>query len=343
MAANVFVHGYMGWGSFDIPYKAMPYWGMFTGDLLKRLRKQGFECYSASVAPQGSAWDRACELYAQLAGTRTDYGAAHAARFHHDRFGPDFTGKPIVPQWDAAHPVNLLGHSFGGPTVRYLAELLVNGHAEEALAVDDASPLFRGGQGRLLHAVVTLAGTNNGTSIMGTGMGGRPDSAEFDMTIDHAVAASRGMRLSPDVYYFACPCCASVRQPDGTHLMDESLTEKMLVSTGNQIGRTRGVTRLGIRVDDTWLPNDGLVNTIAAGAPLEQPKNQLGPADVPTKEPFAGVNAADLPAGVWNVFQPYEGDHMSQMGGFFRRNKDVDHYYNELLTLLNRLPSNAEK
>ena len=51
MAANVFVHGYMGWGSFDIPYKAVPYWGMFTGDLLKRLRKQGFECVSASVAP----------------------------------------------------------------------------------------------------------------------------------------------------------------------------------------------------------------------------------------------------------------------------------------------------
>ena len=37
MAANVFVHGYMGWGSFDIPYKAVPYWGMFTGDLLNEL------------------------------------------------------------------------------------------------------------------------------------------------------------------------------------------------------------------------------------------------------------------------------------------------------------------
>lgn len=30
---------------------------------------------------------------------------------------------------------------------------------------------------------------------------------------------------------------------------------------------------------------------------------------------------------------------MSQMGGFFHRNKDVDHNYNELLTLLNELPS----
>lgn len=102
MTANVFVHGYMGWGSFDVPYKAVPYWGMFTGDLLKRLQMQGFECHAASVAPQGSAWDRACELYAQLAGVRTDYGAAHAARFHHDRFGPDFTWN-VFPSYDGDH------------------------------------------------------------------------------------------------------------------------------------------------------------------------------------------------------------------------------------------------
>jgi len=35
--------------------------------------------YAASVAPNGSAWDRACELYAQLSGTRVDYGKAHTA------------------------------------------------------------------------------------------------------------------------------------------------------------------------------------------------------------------------------------------------------------------------
>lgn len=64
-----------------------------------------------------------------------------------------------------------------------------------------------------------------------------------------------------------------------------------------------------------------------------------GSFDIPTKEPFTGITPADLTAGIWNVFQPYKGDHMSQMGGFFHRNKDVDHYYNELLTLLNELPS----
>ena len=31
----VFVHGLMGWGSYDATYKLMPYWGMFGGGLMK--------------------------------------------------------------------------------------------------------------------------------------------------------------------------------------------------------------------------------------------------------------------------------------------------------------------
>ena len=64
----VFVHGLSGWGSYDESYRRMPYWGMRSGDLMPFLKEKGFDSYAASVAPSGSAWDRACELYAQLAG-----------------------------------------------------------------------------------------------------------------------------------------------------------------------------------------------------------------------------------------------------------------------------------
>ena len=76
----IFVHGLSGWGSYDKTYQRMPYWGMFGGDLMKYLSRQGFSCYAASVSPEGSAWDRACELYAQLTGSVTDYGKAHSER-----------------------------------------------------------------------------------------------------------------------------------------------------------------------------------------------------------------------------------------------------------------------
>lgn len=63
--ANVFVHGLAGWGSYTWYNDFLPYWGMFGGDLMQYLNARGFECYSAAVDPTGSAWDRACELYAQ--------------------------------------------------------------------------------------------------------------------------------------------------------------------------------------------------------------------------------------------------------------------------------------
>ena len=96
----VFVHGLSRWGSYDERYQKMPYWGMRNGDLMTFLRKQGFSCYAASVSPTGSAWDRACELYAQIAGTVVDYGKAHSEKYRHDRFGKDFSKCPLIPEWN---------------------------------------------------------------------------------------------------------------------------------------------------------------------------------------------------------------------------------------------------
>jgi len=92
----IFVHGLSGWGSYDKTYKRMPYWGMRGGDLMVFLREKGFNCYAASVSPTGSAWDRACELYAQLAGKKSDYGEVHSRSYGHARFGLDFTDKNSI-------------------------------------------------------------------------------------------------------------------------------------------------------------------------------------------------------------------------------------------------------
>ena len=99
----IFVHGLAGWGSYEKTYRRMPYLGLRGGDLIAFLRKQGFRAYAASVAPAGSAWDRACELYAQLAGLITDYGAAHSTEYRHKRFGRDFSGRPLIPEWGAGY------------------------------------------------------------------------------------------------------------------------------------------------------------------------------------------------------------------------------------------------
>ncbi|MBQ0071366.1 MAG: hypothetical protein KBS81_05860 [Spirochaetales bacterium] len=50
----IFVHGLSGWGSYDTVNKFLPYWGMRTGSLMNYLRKQSYDTYAASVAPEGS-------------------------------------------------------------------------------------------------------------------------------------------------------------------------------------------------------------------------------------------------------------------------------------------------
>ena len=128
----IFVHGLSGWGIYDKRYKWFPYWKTDRSgeDLMKYLRENGYESYAASVAPSGSAWDRACELYAQLSGTRVDYGKAHSEKYKHERFGTDFTGRALIPSADADAQLVLLGHSFGGATILLFSELMLHGDAE---------------------------------------------------------------------------------------------------------------------------------------------------------------------------------------------------------------------
>lgn len=97
---------------------------MRGGNLIVWLNGKGYPAYAASVSPNGSAWDRACELYAQLAGTRVDYGAAHSREYRHDRYGEDYTGRALIPRFDADTKLVLIGHSFGGATVNLFTELM---------------------------------------------------------------------------------------------------------------------------------------------------------------------------------------------------------------------------
>ena len=163
----VFVHGFFGWGQNEPCHDTFAYWGLFSGNLIKRANASGFTVVAPSVDPVGSAWDRACELYAQLTGTRVDYGKAHSERFGHARYGKDYTGKPVLPQWDAEHKINIMAHSFGGPTAALLASLLAYGDEEERRATEDGSlsGLFLGGKKDWIYSICGLAAAYNGTTL----------------------------------------------------------------------------------------------------------------------------------------------------------------------------------
>ena len=189
----VFVHGLMGWGERAGLNSVLPYWGMTTGSLTAYLNSLGYETYSATVGPISSAWDRACELYAQLTGTTVDYGAAHAAAHDHTRYGITYD-RPLFDGWGTKRAVNLVGHSFGGATTRLFLEILTNGCPEEVAAARAAgiepSPFFLGGKGSWVHSLTAIAAPHNGTSFIEC-------NADFTKAASElATSASKALGLS---------------------------------------------------------------------------------------------------------------------------------------------------
>lgn len=357
--AWVFCHGLSGWGSYDKQNDRLPYWGMFNGDAIEAMNNMGFHAYSASVDPQGSAWDRACELYAQLTGTKVDYGKAHSDKHVHQRYGEDFTGRALIPNWSAKDKINLVGHSFGGATTRLLIELMTNGSAEERKATkkDDISPLFTGGKGDWIYSVTSLAAPHNGTSAYnvpegydeslsswqkfnakmlgrftsGAGEEGyarsEDDYAHFDLQIDNALALNETIGTYDNIWYFSIPCNATVKQADGTWFPDKDLMETTMMNGGIKMGKTKATTKGGFKIDEKWFPNDGLVNTISAKAPFNAPKKAYKPGT---------TKLSAVKPGVWNVFPTFVGDHMSMSGGLFHRT-DVVPIYLQFMTAVNEL------
>ena len=164
----VFVCGFWGWGEYDEGNKTLPYWGFMTGDMMESMNKSGFSAHAATVDPTGSAWDRACELYAQLTGKVVDYGEAHSEKYGHERYGEDFSGKALIEKWSDEDKINIIDHSFGGPTCALFASILEYGAEEEINSTKDGtlSDFFRGGKGDWIYSVTSLAGTFRGTTLV---------------------------------------------------------------------------------------------------------------------------------------------------------------------------------
>ena len=117
------IHGLFGWGEVTPLWGAAPTY--FPLKEIRRARPKGL-VVAVDIGAMSSNHDRACEAFAQLYGIRTDYGAPHAAQCGHHRYGEDYTGKALLPCWNAAHPVHIIGHSFGGNTGLALVSLLAS-------------------------------------------------------------------------------------------------------------------------------------------------------------------------------------------------------------------------
>lgn len=369
----VFVHGMFGWGGDEGINRKMPYWGASTGDLMAYLNDQGFECYSASVGPISSAWDRACELYARLTGTRVDYGAVHSARVKHRRYGRTYT-KPLFEGWGPEKKIHLIGHSFGGNTIRLLAHLLTYGDPDEQNGTNPKrlSGLFTGGKGDWVQSIVTLCSPHNGTFCFetaekykilpmlrmiiynGAGILGRTP-AEGKIVDYHL--EQYGMSDTPGAAD-AFPLYRAKRR----YMRNQDNIEYDMSSEGaEKLDRTieitpniyyfsyafNAVTKSGNRekaseTDFAFLKfTSSLMRRYSRsiGADESDMRNdglvQVSSALHPNDEPFKDYDAKDVRPGIWQVMPLQTGDHGTPIGLF--ADKDKTHtFYLDILEMLRK-------
>lgn len=360
----VFVHGLSGWGSYDSVNKLMPYWGMFGGDLMQYLNDKGFDCYAASVAPTASAWDRACELYAQLTGTVTDYGKAHSEKCNHERYGEDFTGRALIDSWSEEDKINLLGHSFGGATVRLFASMLETGNAEEIAITDedDLSDFFKGGKGSWVYSITTLAAPSNGTTAYNTGDDNeQPEAVPEESKKSNPVSdfiqdklsdlmstftgGEKDGRIESDYASYdmyidnALELNKSIITYNDTYYFAIPCSATEQNSDGTHSPIKEKMESLFISSSEamgkfTGVTKGGFVidETWQENDGLVNTISAMAPSSAPSTQYEEGNTAP----GVWNVMPIYYGDHMSLQGGLTKIN-DVKDLYVEHLSMINSL------
>lgn len=391
----VFVHGLMGWGERAGLNSVLPYWGMTTGSLTAYLNSLGYETYSATVGPISSAWDRACELYAQLTGTTVDYGAAHSAAHDHARYGITYD-RPLFDGWGTRRAVNLVGHSFGGATTRLFLELMANGSAEEVAAAKAAgtapSPLFTGGKSSWVHSMTEVAAPHNGTTfiesngtimdvstnlaemlakgfgitelknlldfqleqfgiykdpdetvletlqrVLSTDFLSHNDNAFLDLTIDKSLEINKGIAIQPDVYYFSYAGDQTSADPrTGNHYPTVSAIPSngmcaLMLSFSYNMGKYYDkYTAGGIYIDRSWLPNDGLVNTVSALYPTTTDKNTTECRKQDGSQGWVnydGYSDIAFRPGIWYVMPVTRADHMQFVGGIANKSIVQTHLF----------------
>ena len=139
------------------------------------------------------------------------------------------------------------------------------------------------------------------------------DCSAYDLSIDGAKALNGTIACLPNLYYFSYAAVATVADEEGNQVPEDFVWD-MFRGSCEAMGKKRAplTTPGGVLIDDSWLPNDGLVNLVSAQYPFGDPHK---PYDDDAIEP-----------GVWQVMPTLSGfDHVDFAGGMQQKG-GVDGY-----------------
>ena len=168
------------------------------------------------------------------------------------------------------------------------------------------------------------------------------DNAFLDLTIDKSLEINKGIAIQPNVYYFSYAGDQTSTDPlTGNHyptvsaIPSNGMCALMMPGSVNMGKYYDKYTAGGIYIDQSWLPNDGLVNTVSALYPTTTDKNTtecLKRDGTQGWVNYDGYSDITFRPGIWYVMPVTRADHMQFVGGIANKSIIETHlFYRNLM------------
>lgn len=138
------------------------------------------------------------------------------------------------------------------------------------------------------------------------------DSAFYDLSPDGAKELNDRSEIVDGVYYYSYSFRTTKDNGEGKQVADKG-TFALLGPFSAMMGSYDTNRITDYPIDESWLPNDGMVNTISEGAPFDEPSCDFNYGD-------------DAQSGIWNKLPVIQGDHGFAAGLMSDKTEVLDRY-----------------
>lgn len=167
------------------------------------------------------------------------------------------------------------------------------------------------------------------------------DNAFLDLTIDKALDINDDIEIQPNVYYFSYAGDQTITDiRTGNHTPSPSMWPLFWPGSINMGKYYDQTTAGGVSIDKSWLPNDGMVNTVSALYPINHSLQCLTKSNQQGYTNCDGYTHTEYQPGIWYVMPVQACDHLQFIGGILNYSivktrllylnimKDIDSTYN---------------
>ena len=151
------------------------------------------------------------------------------------------------------------------------------------------------------------------------------DNAFYDLSPHGAKELNETIKTVDSVYYFSYVYCTTEKSPLTGKETPKLSTMLVLMPIARLIGGyTNTSDSAPVKIDESWLPNDGLVNVVSAQSPSDEPA-------------VAFSQGIEIERGTWYVHPTKNGDHGTVIG--LNGNAAETHqFYADLVKMISSLP-----